>query len=67
MVLAPVDGRGAERPSCPHLDPNFVLAQFWRGCAYREKKMYLQAVQTFARARQLSGDNPAMRLAYGHA
>jgi cytochrome c-type biogenesis protein CcmH/NrfG len=60
-----VEGRNAHHAL--NLDPNFVLAQFWRGCAYREKKMYLQAVQTFARARQLSGDNPAMRLAYGHA
>jgi TolB-like protein/Tfp pilus assembly protein PilF len=50
-----------------NVNPNFVLAQFWLGCAYREKKMYPQAVQTFTRARQLSGDMPAMLMAYGHA
>jgi TolB-like protein/Flp pilus assembly protein TadD len=48
------------------LHPDFVLAQFWLGSAYREKKMYPQAVETFQRARQLSGDNPAMLMAYGH-
>jgi len=48
------------------LHPDFLLAQFWLGSAYREKKMYPQAVQTFQRTRQLSGDNPAMVMAYGH-
>ena len=48
------------------LHPDFLLAQFWLGSAYREKKMYPQAVETFQRARQLSGDNPAMLMAYGH-
>ncbi|HET8923803.1 MAG TPA: tetratricopeptide repeat protein [Candidatus Acidoferrum sp.] len=49
------------------LHPDFLLAQFWLGSAYREKKMYPQAVQTFDHARKLSGDNPAMLMAYGHA
>jgi TolB-like protein/tetratricopeptide (TPR) repeat protein len=48
------------------LHPDFLLAQYWLGSAYREKKMYPQAVETFQRARQLSGDNPAMLMAYGH-
>jgi TolB-like protein/Flp pilus assembly protein TadD len=48
------------------LHPDFLLAQFWLGSAYREKKMYPEAVETFKRARQLSGDNPAMVMAYGH-
>lgn len=49
------------------LHPDFFLAQFWLGSAYREKKMYPQAIQTFVRARQLTGDYPAMVMAYGHA
>lgn len=49
------------------LHPDFLLAQYWLGSAYREKKMYPQAIETFQRARQLSGDNPAMLMAYGHA
>jgi TolB-like protein/tetratricopeptide (TPR) repeat protein len=48
------------------LHPDFLLAQYWLGSAYREKKNYVQAVETFEHARQLSGDNPAMLMAYGH-
>jgi TolB-like protein/tetratricopeptide (TPR) repeat protein len=49
------------------LHPDFLPAQFWLGSAYREKKMYPQAIERFQRARQLSDDNPAMVMAYGHA
>jgi len=48
------------------LHPDFLLAQYWLGSAYREKKMYAQAVETFQYARLHSGDNPAMLMAYGH-
>jgi TolB-like protein/Flp pilus assembly protein TadD len=48
------------------LHPDFVLAQFWLGSAYREKKMYPEAIATFQDARQRSGDSPAMLMAYGH-
>jgi len=48
------------------LNTGDLYAQFWLGSAYREKKMYPQAIDTFQRARQLSGDNPAMLMAYGH-
>jgi TolB-like protein/tetratricopeptide (TPR) repeat protein len=48
------------------LHPGDLSAQFWLGSAYREKKMYPQAIETFQHARQLSGDNPAMIMAYGH-
>jgi len=48
------------------LHPDFPLAQFWLGSAYREKKMFPQAIETFQHARQASGDNPAMLMAYGH-
>jgi TolB-like protein/Tfp pilus assembly protein PilF len=54
--------------------PEFILAQYWLGSAYREKKMYPQAIETFQHARQLalrfSGqpprENPAMLMAYAH-
>jgi TolB-like protein/Tfp pilus assembly protein PilF len=48
------------------LHPGDLYAQFWLGSAYREKKMYPQAIETFQRARQLSGDFPFMVMAYGH-
>lgn len=57
----------AEAQNVLSVNPNFVLAQYQLGCAYREKKMYPQAVQTFAEARGLSHDMPAMLMAYGHA
>ena len=46
--------------------PNFVLAEFWLGSAYREKKMYLEAIDHFSRAVSLVPDNPALLMAYGH-
>jgi len=49
------------------LHPGDLSAKFWLGSAYREKKMYPQAIETFQHARQASGDNPAMLMAYGHA
>jgi TolB-like protein/Flp pilus assembly protein TadD len=48
------------------LHPGDLSAQFWLGSAYREKKMYPQAIETFQQARQLSGDNAAMLMAYAH-
>ncbi len=48
------------------LHPGDLSAQFWLGSAYREKKMYPQAIETFQHARQLSGDYPFMVMAYGH-
>jgi TolB-like protein/tetratricopeptide (TPR) repeat protein len=48
------------------LHPGDLSALFWLGSAYREKKMYPQAIETFQHARQFSGDNPAMLMAYGH-
>jgi TolB-like protein/tetratricopeptide (TPR) repeat protein len=47
--------------------PNFVLAEFWLGSAYREKKMYAEAVKHFSKANSLVPDNPALLMAYGHA
>jgi len=53
------------------LHPGSLSAQFWLGSAYREKKMYPQATETFQNARaeirkQSGSENPAMLMAYGH-
>lgn len=48
-------------------NPNFVLAEFWLGSAYREKSMYAESLTHFKRARDLAPDNPALLMAYGHA
>lgn len=47
--------------------PTYWLAYIWLGSAYREKKMYAQALEQFAKGRQLSGDQPVMIALYGHA
>jgi TolB-like protein/tetratricopeptide (TPR) repeat protein len=47
--------------------PDFVLASYWLGCAYREKKMYPEAIDAFSRARKMTNDYPFMVMAYGHA
>ena len=56
-----------EAQKASNVNPNFVFAQYWLGCAYREKKMYPEAIAAFARARKLTGDYPFMVMAYGHA
>ncbi|HKV64409.1 MAG TPA: tetratricopeptide repeat protein [Candidatus Acidoferrum sp.] len=53
------------------LHPGSLSAQFWLGSAYREKKMYPQAIETFQNAREqarkLTGsENPALLMAYGN-
>jgi len=57
----------AEASSVLKLHPDFVLASYWLGCAYREKKMYPEAIAAFAHARKMTGDYPFMVMAYGHA
>lgn len=47
--------------------PNYWLAYIWLGSAYREKKMYTQALEQFAKGRELSGDQPVLISLYGHA
>jgi TolB-like protein/Flp pilus assembly protein TadD len=47
--------------------PHFVLAEFWLGSAYREKKMYSDALTHFRNANAFAPDNPALMMAYGHA
>jgi len=46
---------------------NFLLARFWLASAYREKKMYPQAIAEFDKMRKQSGNAPAMVMAYAHA
>jgi serine/threonine-protein kinase len=46
--------------------PTYWLTYIWLGSAYREKKMYADALQQFSEARKLSGDHPAIMALYGH-
>jgi len=45
----------------------YPLAYIWLGSAYREKKMYKDALEQFAQASKLSGNHPAITALYGHA
>jgi len=47
--------------------PTYWLAYIWLGSAYREKKMYKDALEQFAQASKLSGNHPAITALYGHA
>jgi adenylate cyclase len=47
--------------------PSYWLAYIWLGSAYREKRMYTEALQQFSEGRKLSGDHPVMIALYGHA
>lgn len=47
--------------------PAYPLAYIWLGSAYREKKMYAEALKQFSKGRELSGDHPVMIALYGHA
>jgi serine/threonine-protein kinase len=46
--------------------PSYPLAYIWLGSAYREKKMYAEALEQFSKGRQLTGDRPIMIALYGH-
>jgi TolB-like protein/cytochrome c-type biogenesis protein CcmH/NrfG len=47
--------------------PGFLYPRIWLGSAYREKKMYRQALIEFELARKQSNDSPALLGLYGHA
>ena len=47
--------------------PSYWLAYIWLGSAYREKKMYKDALEQFSQASKLSGNHPAITALYGHA
>jgi Flp pilus assembly protein TadD len=44
-----------------------MYAELWLAWAYREKKMYPQAIEILDRARQQSNNNPALLAQFGHA
>ncbi|MDP9161488.1 MAG: protein kinase [Acidobacteriota bacterium] len=47
--------------------PYHLQARYFLGSAFLQKKMYAQAIEQFRVARQTSGDNSAMVMAYGYA
>jgi len=47
--------------------PTYWLAYIWLGSAYREKKMYMDALEQFSKGLKVSSDHPAMIALYGHA
>jgi tetratricopeptide (TPR) repeat protein len=47
--------------------PTYPLAYIWLGSAYREKKMYKEALEQFSQGVKFSGNRPAMLALYGHA
>ena len=47
--------------------PGFLYPRIWLGSAYREKKMYKEALNQFDLARKHSNDSPALLGLYGHA
>lgn len=46
--------------------PNSLYLRFWLGSAYREKKMYPEAIAAFSSAKADSGNNPATIMALGY-
>jgi len=47
--------------------PSFLPARVWLASAYREKKMYSEAIEEFDKLRQNANDNPAVLMLYGHS
>jgi TolB-like protein/Tfp pilus assembly protein PilF len=47
--------------------PGFLYPRIWLASAYREKKMYKEALSDFDLARKQSNDSPALLGLYGHA
>ena len=47
--------------------PTYPLPYIWLGSAYREKKMYKDALEQFSVGLKLSGNQPAIAALYGHA
>jgi TolB-like protein/Tfp pilus assembly protein PilF len=46
--------------------PTFLPARVWLASAYREKKMYTEAIHEFDALRKSTVDNPAVLTLYGH-
>jgi TolB-like protein/Tfp pilus assembly protein PilF len=47
--------------------PTYWPAYLWLGSAYREKKMYPEALRAFSQGRKVSGDYPIMIALYGNS
>jgi TolB-like protein/Tfp pilus assembly protein PilF len=47
--------------------PSFLYSRIWLASAYREKKMYKQALEQFDLARKQSNNSPALLGLYAHA
>ena len=47
--------------------PGYWPTYIWLGSAYRERKMYAEALDAFTKGRKLSGDYPVMIALHGHA
>jgi TolB-like protein/Tfp pilus assembly protein PilF len=47
--------------------PGFLYPRIWLASAYREKRMYQEALNEFDLARKQSNDSPALLGLYGHA
>jgi len=47
--------------------PGFLYSRIWLASAYREKRLYPQALSEFEIARKQSNDAPALLALYGHA
>ena len=61
------DGAIAQAQRTLSQHPEFLLARFWLASAYRQKKMFPEAIQQFAELHKGYPDNSAMLMAYGHA
>ena len=48
-------------------NPGFVYSRIWLASAYRERKMYKEALDELGLARKQSNDSPALIALYGHA
>jgi TolB-like protein/Tfp pilus assembly protein PilF len=48
-------------------NPGFVYSRIWLASAYRERKMYKEALDELSLARKQSNDSPALIALYGHA
>jgi len=61
------DGAIRQEVATLQQNPGFVYSRIWLGSAYRERKMYKEALDELALARKQSNDSPALIALYGHA
>jgi len=61
------DGAIAQAQLTLDRHPDFLLAHFWLASAYRQKRMFPQALQEFEVLHKRYPSNSALLMAYGHA